>query len=107
MPANLRFHFSKLSGDLTATEKAAWQNSSLEGALARLARYGEEFLVLVLGLDRPERVNDQLGHSSEMAMLSIPDTINSDAVRASASPQTDDLYDVTFHHRYYGSSAYN
>jgi hypothetical protein len=31
--------------------------------------------------------------------------IVSDAVRSSTSPQTDDLHDVTVHHRYYGRSA--
>jgi hypothetical protein len=31
--------------------------------------------------------------------------IVSDAARSSRSPQTDDLHDVTFHHRYYGRSA--
>jgi hypothetical protein len=31
--------------------------------------------------------------------------IVSDAVRSSTLPQTDDLYDVPVHHRYYGRSA--
>jgi hypothetical protein len=31
--------------------------------------------------------------------------IISDATRSFASPQTDDLHDVTGHHRYYGRSA--
>jgi hypothetical protein len=31
--------------------------------------------------------------------------IISDAARSYASPQTDNLHDVTVHHRYYGRSA--
>ena len=37
-------------------------NEGLEGALARLARGGDEFAVLMLDLDRFKEVNDQLGH---------------------------------------------
>ena len=107
MRANLRSYFSKLPGALTATEKAVWQDSSLEGVLAQLARCSEEFVVLVLGLDRLKEVNDQLGHSAATAMLPKLATIISDAASAPASPQTSDLHDVTGHHRYYGSAAYN
>lgn len=96
-----------MPGDLLATEKALWQDLSLEGALARLVRYGKEFVVFVLDLDRRKEVNDRLDHSAETAMLPTSATIISDAARAPASPQTGDLHDVTGHHRYYGSSAYN
>ena len=37
-------------------------NESLEGALSRLARSGEEFAVLLLDLDRFKEVNDKFGH---------------------------------------------
>ncbi|MGY4174981.1 diguanylate cyclase (GGDEF)-like protein [Bradyrhizobium sp. USDA 4518] len=37
-------------------------NESLEGALNRLARTGEEFAVLLLDLDRFKDVNDKFGH---------------------------------------------
>jgi diguanylate cyclase len=39
-------------------------NESLDGALKRLARSGEEFAVLLLDLDRLKEINDRLGHSA-------------------------------------------
>jgi len=39
-------------------------NETLEGALSRLARSGEEFAVLLLDLDRFKEVNDKFGHPS-------------------------------------------
>ncbi len=68
------FEFTTRLIALLETEKAVRQdplthlpnrlafNEILEGALARLARCGEEFVVLMLDLDRFKEVNDQLGH---------------------------------------------
>ena len=45
-----------------------------------------------------------IGNTAQPARAAM---IISDAARWSASPRTDDLHDVTGHHRYYGSSAVN
>jgi GGDEF domain-containing protein len=122
MRAYLRSTFSKLlAGSLTAAVRTIRQDSlaltclpshlafseNFEGTLARLTRYGDEFVDLLLDLDRLKEVNDQSDHSAETATLCKPAMIIDDLARDSAPPRTGDLHDVTGHHRYYGNSAYN
>ena len=97
-----------LQGTASATEGAIRDlphELPLKGQLARLLRYGEEFVNLVLGLDYLNEVNNPTEGFGDVAMLTKFDINISDAANATMSIETTDLHDLTGHHRYYGSAA--